>query len=185
MTQITVPAAGSGAEHHRLPGAFVVFGALVLFAGVLFGLTAGVGLVWTATTGGSHPAAAGPASAAAAPAAAVQNISMTINPPPDFGVKNASGDTVDAFVPASFTVKAGVPVRVTVTTYDDMPHTFTAPDLGVDQMIAGGSNDKPNTVTFTFTPTHTGSFEWLCKTPCDTWAMANVGFMRGIVTVTA
>lgn len=116
-------------------------------------------------------------------APAVQQIHLVVNPPPLFGVQNPAGDTVDAFVPANFSVKVGVPVRVTVTTYDDAAHTFTSAGLGINQMIGGGSQDHPADVTFTFTPTRTGTFTWFCRTDCDPWAMATVGYMRGIVTV--
>jgi heme/copper-type cytochrome/quinol oxidase subunit 2 len=78
-------------------------------------------------------------------------------------------------------------VSVTVTNYDSGPHSFTSPSMGVNEVIPGGGTATiGKQVTFTFTaPTKPGSYVWWCAIPCDPWAMAHDGYMRGIVTVTA
>lgn len=93
----------------------------------------------------------------------------------------------DAFLPADFSVQAGSTVTVTVTNYDGGPHTFTAPSMNLNAIIpGGGSLSAPKTVTFTFkAPSKPGSYQWWCSVPCDPWAMAHDGYMRGVVTVTA
>lgn len=74
---------------------------------------------------------------------------------------------------------------MTVLNYDDMPHTWTAAALGVDAAIPAGSARSPSTTTFVIDPRAAGTFEWRCTTPCDPWAMAHEGYMRGTVTVAA
>lgn len=64
------------------------------------------------------------------------------------------------FDPATITVKAGQPVRVTVTNTGTLEHTFTITDLGVDEPTPIGQ-----TVTFEFTPTESGTFELVCTVP--------------------
>jgi len=57
----------------------------------------------------------------------------------------------------------------------------------VDEIIPGGGTPStPRVVTFKFTaPTKAGKYQWFCAVPCDPWAMAHNGYMRGFVTVTA
>jgi plastocyanin len=98
--------------------------------------------------------------------------------------KGPDGNWHDAFLPANFSIEAGDTVHVTVYNYDDMPHSFTSPELGVNQKISAGSEEKPSKTTFTFTAPHkSGSYEWFCALPCDPWAMNHIGYMRGRVTV--
>ena len=109
-------------------------------------------------------------------------------------------------------MKPGQTVHVTVYNYDDMPHSFTSPDLatgaaipasemqmqgtpqdlktmpapglGVDVNIPGAQGSKPGKATFTFkAPSQPGKYVWYCKLPCDDWAMAHYGCMKGFVTV--
>ncbi|HLI16445.1 MAG TPA: hypothetical protein VKV23_10410, partial [Acidimicrobiales bacterium] len=141
---VTTQAPGAEPEHHPVAGALTLFAALVLFAGVLFGLTAGIGAIWTAVTTGSRQAAAPSPLAAAAPAAAaVEKVTLKVNPPPLGGVRGPDGQVHDAFVPASFTMHVGRTYEVTVVNYDTMPHTFTSPGLGLNEVIAPGSAAAP------------------------------------------
>lgn len=97
--------------------------------------------------------------------------------------KGADGKWHDAYLPADFAVMKGVPVKVTIYNYDDMPHSFTASGLHVNQIIPSGSEGKPSKVTFTFTPKKAGMFAWHCDPKCDPWSMAHWGFMKGHITV--
>ena len=100
--------------------------------------------------------------------------------------KGPDGQWHDAILGGNMSVKAGQTVTVTVSNYDDAPHSYTAPSLGLNVTIPGGGEKQPHTVTFTFkAPSKAGSYEWFCAMPCDPWAMSHDGFMRGHVTVTA
>lgn len=112
-----------------------------------------------------------------------QRVQLVVNPQPLGGVKNPAGAVVDGFVPATFRMRVGVPVAVTVLNYDDMPHTWTSEALGVDAAIPAGTARSPSTTTFVIDPQAAGTFAWRCTTPCDAWAMAHDGYMRGTVTV--
>jgi plastocyanin len=114
-----------------------------------------------------------------------ESVKLTIKSDEENGKKGSDGAWHDAFLPADFSVKAGATVSVTVYNYDDMPHSFTADAMGVNQTIPGGSEEKPSETTFTFqAPQKAGSYDWYCALPCDPWAMAHDGFMKGRVTVT-
>ncbi|MGE5282040.1 MAG: cupredoxin domain-containing protein [Chloroflexota bacterium] len=131
--------------------------------------------------GNTQPAAA--ASGSAAPAEA-EGVKLVIKSDEEHGKKGSDGNWHDAYLPADFSIKAGATVKVTVYNYDDMPHTFTAPGLGVNATIAAGSEDKASKTTFTIdAPQEAGSYEWFCALPCDPWAMTHAGFMKGDVTV--
>jgi hypothetical protein len=131
------------------------------------------------------PAAATVAKPAAAPEAT--SVRLLVKADDEHGRKGPDGQWHDAFLPADFSVQAGAVVHVTVVNYDGGPHTFTAPALGLNATIpGGGSLDNPKISTFTFTaPKNAGKFAWWCAVPCDPWAMAHDGFMRGYVTVKA
>lgn len=128
---------------------------------------------------------AGTSSAPTSVPANAQRVQLVVNPQPLGGVRNPGGEVVDGFVPATFRMRMGVPVAVTVLNYDDMPHTWTAAALGVDAAIPAGSASSPSTTTFVIEPRTAGTFEWRCTTPCDAWAMAHDGYMRGTVKVAA
>lgn len=99
----------------------------------------------------------------------------------------SDGQLHDSYSPADFTVQAGIPVQVTVQNYDTGKHSFTSPDLGLNQFFKSAvKNDAPSMTTFTFTPSKTGKFHWQCIIQCDGngWAMTHDGYMAGYVTVT-
>lgn len=82
---------------------------------------------------------------------------------------------------------------------NEISHTFTIPFLGINVPIpavtsanaAAGSQPPYVEVVFTFTPTKSGSFMWMCTAPCGSGpmgmggAMVTMGWMRGTVTVVA
>lgn len=116
-----------------------------------------------------------------------QAISMAVKADDEHGRFGPDKQWHDAFLPADFSVRAGSTVTVTVNNYDGGPHTFTAPSMNLNAIIpGGGSLSAPKTVTFTFkAPAKPGKYQWWCAVPCDPWAMAHDGYMRGYVTVTA
>jgi len=104
----------------------------------------------------------------------------------------------DTIVPSSFVLRKGIPVTLTVINLDDMRHSITAPDLGINVVIGAGVDRRdgtvaPRTTTYTFTPAKAGEFRWFCVFPCDMpthWAMsasydgaARDGFMAGVIRV--
>lgn len=122
------------------------------------------------------------------------------------GAPDAKGH--DTMVPATFAVKVGVPVKVTVINYDEGTHTITAPSLGLNQLIKPGTeftkapkgagatellnSVKPGITHFTLTVEKAGVYRWHCAVPCDAgaagWAMtpsqsgpSRDGFMAGYI----
>lgn len=132
-------------------------------------------------------AAAGAAGAALTPAVAPLSMTVAIKADDEHGKLGPDGQWHDAFLPAMYTIKAGQKVTMTFVNYDGGPHTFTSPGMGVNEIIGGGGSlTAPKTTTVTFTaPTKPGTYHWWCATPCDPWAMAHDGYMRGLVNVTA
>jgi plastocyanin len=130
----------------------------------------------------------------ASPPAASQNITVYIFPDSSRTVQGPDGRYHDVFIPSSFVLRAGEPVRLTVVNYDDMRHTITVPDLGLNIEIAAGTDIPtgvaPTTTVYSFTPSKKGTFRWYCALPCDDWAMASglrgpgrEGYMAGYITV--
>jgi membrane fusion protein, multidrug efflux system len=125
---------------------------------------------------------------ASTPVAAPQPLDakMVVKTDTEHGKKGPDGQWHDAILGGNLKVTAGQTVTVTVTNYDDAPHSYTSPALGLNVTIPGGGATKPHTVKFTFkAPSKAGSYEWFCAMPCDPWAMSHDGFMRGHVTVVA
>jgi len=117
-------------------------------------------------------------------AASGEDVKLVVKSDEEHAKKGSDGAWHDAYLPADFSVKAGATVQVTVYNYDDMPHSFTSPEMGVNEEVAAGSESKPSKTTFTFTaPAEAGSYEWFCDLPCDPWSMSHFGFMKGHVRV--
>lgn len=113
------------------------------------------------------------------------NVNLKILPDSKPG---ADGKKHDAFYPADFTLKEGVPVKITISNYDDMPHSLTSSALGLNIQAKGSTQDgQPGVTTFTFTPHNAGDYQWICIDPCDLdangWAMSQNGFMQGTIHV--
>jgi plastocyanin len=138
----------------------------------------------TTTVQASAPAAAG---AQAAAAVAPQALTIAVKADDQHGRLGPDHKWHDAFLPADFSVHAGGTVTISINNYDSGPHTFTAPSMNVNAVIpGGGSLTAPQKASFTFkAPTKPGRYQWWCAVPCDPWAMAHDGYMRGVVTVTA
>jgi plastocyanin len=129
---------------------------------------------------------AGALGSTTAPLAKPEAIKLAVKADDEHGRLGPDGKWHDAFLPADFTVHAGAKVTVTVTNYDGGAHTFTSPAMHLNAVIPAGSMQYPHETTFTFTaPKQAGRYAWWCAMPCDPWAMAHDGYMRGYVTVAA
>jgi hypothetical protein len=100
------------------------------------------------------------------------------------GVLGPDGRRHDTFkATSSAAVVAGQPVTIEIENRDGMPHSFTIPELGIDRLVPAAANGNPGKVTFTFTPTSSGTYRWFCALPCDQdnggWAMGTDGTMGG------
>ncbi|MGC8510816.1 MAG: cupredoxin domain-containing protein [Acidimicrobiales bacterium] len=157
---------------------------IVLAAAVVFGLTAGVGAIWSAVTRGPSVSLAASSAPVASAPAAVQ-VKLAVDPPPLGGVKGSNGIVDEAYVPGTFTMQAGTTYDVTVLNYSTQGHTWTAPSLNVNAVVPVGSPSSPSVTHFTITPKKAGTYQWFCAVPCDKWSMAHNGFMRGFVVVKA
>lgn len=115
-----------------------------------------------------------------------QTLTLLIKSDSEYARRGSDGNWHDAFCPLTSAYKPRHRVTVTVSNYDDMPHSFTSSSLAVNATIPAGSASAPSKTTFTFTaPSKPGGYEWWCALPCDPWAMAHDGYMRGYVTVRA
>jgi len=113
----------------------------------------------------------------------------------DQGMVGPDGKKHDTFSATNLTtIQVGKPVTISIQNMDEMPHSMTAPELGLNIMIPAAKDGKPGTVDFTFTPTKAGTFRWYCAIPCDGdthgWAMTpsakgfgQEGFMAGTINV--
>jgi plastocyanin len=121
---------------------------------------------------------------AATGTAGVEEVNIVVKSDGEHAKLGPEGAWHDAFLPADFSVAPGATVKVTVLNYDEGEHSFTAPMLGLNAVVAAGTPKEPKVTTFTFrAPAKTGSYMWFCAKPCDPWAMAHDGFMRGFVRV--
>lgn len=160
-------------SRHRLSPLMVV--------GLLFLLGLAAGCTRSSASPMLGAAPSSPASSGTSPKA----IAIDVKSDAESARLGPDGSYHDAFVPSALTLRAGVPVTITIYNYDDMPHSFTSPALSLDQFVSGGDARSPSKVTFTFTPTKPGVYVWYCATPCDDWAMTHDFFMLGNITVTA
>ncbi len=80
----------------------------------------------------------------------------------------------------------GKPQNLKAISPEAVGHTFTIPSLGINVPIAGHSR-----TSFTIDIPKAGSYHWQCFDPCGSGpngfggAMAEPGFMSGVVTVTS
>lgn len=166
--------------------------ALLTAGAAALALAAGCGGGSTGSTKAAHASAAGGTGAA-------QNVALKVvgsKLGKKLGYTTPDGKGHDTYIPANLHVKVGELVKVTVTNYDEGPHTFSAPQIGVSASIPGATNaDKgiPSKTTFTFVVKKAGKFRWYCALPCDRkakgWAMTpgssgpdRDGYMAGVVT---
>jgi plastocyanin len=90
--------------------------------------------------------------------------------------RGPEGEKHDAFTTTEFTVKVGQPQELTIDNTDDVPHSITAPEAGVNIVV------MPGTHTYTLLVKRAGTFLWFCAFRCDEWAMQHPGYMSGYIT---
>ena len=120
-------------------------------------------------------AACGSSGGAASPDESTATVSYTVTGPDD-GDVGPDGQKHDTFKTTDSTnFKLGQRVTLKFTNTDDMPHSYTLPELGINVMIPGAMDGKDGVATYTFTASKAGTFRWFCAIPCDTdnngWAM--------------
>ncbi len=121
--------------------------------------------------------ATAPASTSQAAATPAQVISFKVN---GGWKKGPDGKLHDAFTQTEFKVKVGQTVELKVDNEDDVAHSITSPEAGVNLLLMPGIHK------YTMVVQHSGRFFWDCIVPCDTeangWAMKNPGYMAGYIT---
>ena len=85
--------------------------------------------------------------------------------------------------PGNFSIKVGWIIQLTLENSDSKPHTFKVPAMGISVDIPAGSGGV-GVKKVSFQAKHTGTFDWECTAPGDTFAATHQGYMRGKVTVT-
>jgi hypothetical protein len=91
--------------------------------------------------------------------------------------RGPEGEKHDAFTTTEFAVHAGQPQELRIDNTDDVPHSITAPEAGVNIVV------RPGTHTYTLLVRQPGRFLWFCAFRCDEWAMQHPGYMSGYITV--
>jgi plastocyanin len=97
------------------------------------------------------------------------SVTPEIKPGPD-------GKLHDAFSVSDFTVRAGQPIKLVINNTDDVPHSITSPEAGVNILL------RPGTHTYTLLVRKSGHFHWYCMRPCDPYSMSHPGYMQGYIT---
>lgn len=97
------------------------------------------------------------------------SVTPGIKPGPD-------GKLHDAYSITNFMVHAGQPVKLVINNTDDVPHSITSPEAGVNIVV------KPGTHSYTLLVQKSGHFHWYCMRPCDPYAMSHAGYMQGFIT---
>jgi plastocyanin len=100
----------------------------------------------------------------------------------------SDGKLHDAFINGDIKITQGQSVTLHFLNYDGGEHTYTSADLGLNVKIKGTkTKGQPAETTYTFTPSKTGTFNWMCADPCDgensQWSMTHQGYMQGTITV--
>jgi hypothetical protein len=115
---------------------------------------------------------------------------------PDDGNAGPDGAKHDTFKALDLKpVMVGQTVTISIENTDDVPHSFTSPELGLNILAQPAKEDGTSTVTtYSFIPTRAGTFRWYCAIPCDSdnnyWDMQKTSngqsqdnFMAGYITV--
>jgi len=93
------------------------------------------------------------------------------------GKLGPEGEKHDEFTVTEFAVQAGQPQQLRIDNTDEVPHSITAPEAGVNIVVMPGIH------TYTLLVKKPGRFIWFCTFRCDEWAMEHPGYMSGYITV--
>jgi hypothetical protein len=93
------------------------------------------------------------------------------------GKLGPEGEKHDEFTVTEFAVRAGQPQELRIDSTDEVPHSITAPEAGVNIVVTPGIH------TYTLLVKQPGRFLWFCTFRCDEWAMQHPGYMSGYITV--
>ncbi|HUY30782.1 MAG TPA: cupredoxin domain-containing protein [Acidimicrobiales bacterium] len=168
----------SESRSRPVSGFLTLLAGLVLGIGVLLGLTAGVGAIWSGVTAPGS-AAEGAGQSASGEAGNVVDLVIKDVATPE-GSEPAYVGPSGVGAAALFTATAGERVTIVVRNEDAMPHTFTSPGLGLNVSIGPGG-----TTTFAFVAKSAGTYPFDCAVPCGSWVMSHTGYMQGDVKVVA
>ncbi len=152
---------------------------LLIAAAAAVGIALGVGLTSQTST---------PSKSAGAPLwkhgmfpASNQTWRLAIRPAPQVRLIRADWRTGFAptgpderATPSNFAVRPSVPVKVIVTNYTRMAHTFTSPELGISVYIPAARGDVPSRTSFEFVASKRGVIRWFCALPCGGYLGGNV-----------
>jgi hypothetical protein len=133
----------------------------------------------TVTNGAAAPAAPTGSSTTAATTTPTKVISLKIVGGAKLG---PDGKKHDYFTKTEYAVKVGKPIDLKIDNTDDVEHSITSPQIGVNIIV------KPGVHTYQLVVKEAGRFSWFCVIPCDSdangWAMQHAGFMSGYITAT-
>lgn len=132
----------------------------------------------TVTSGAAPPATSSTPSASAA-----------TQPPKTMSLQVVAGSKLgpdgkkhDVFTKTEFAVKTGQKLDLKIDNTDDVEHSITSPEIGVNIIV------KPGVHTYELIVKEKGRFSWFCVIPCDSeangWAMQHAGYMSGYITAT-
>jgi len=93
------------------------------------------------------------------------------------GKLGPEGEKHDEFTETEFSVRAGQPQELRIDNTDNVPHSITSPEAGVNIVV------MPGVHTYTLLVKQQGRFLWFCTFRCDEWAMEHPGYMSGYITV--
>ena len=209
------PQNGQERRRHLGAGLATLAGGVVLLAAVIFGLTAGVGAIWSSVTSKPAPvqvAVAQGYTGAVAPAPAPATTTApapatTTAAPAAAGGPSEKNEGDAAHVTVSLTIEniktaggqqpayvgpngVGADTLFSVTAGQSVTVSVKNEDSGFHTFTAPdlglAVTIKPlATTTFTFRPSAAGSYQWKCEIPCGGWVMDHVGYMTGALDVAA
>ncbi len=132
----------------------------------------------TVTSGIVTPPAAGSSTTAASTAPA-KTLSLKVIGGSKLG---PDGKKHDVFTKTEYAVKVGQPLLLKIDNTDNVEHSITSPQVGVNIIV------KPGVHTYQLVVKEAGRFSWFCVIPCDSdangWAMQHAGYMSGFITAT-
>ena len=209
------PQGGHEQRRHLAAGLATLAGGVVLLAAVIFGLTAGVGAIWSSVTSKPAPAQVAvaqgftDAATTTAPASATTTApaSATTAAPSAATAPSEKHESDAAHVTVSLTIKniktsggqqpayvgpngVGADTLFSVTAGQSVTVSVKNEDSGFHTFtvpnLGLAVTIKPlATTSFTFRPSAAGSYPWKCEIPCGGWVMDHVGYMTGTIDVAA